>query len=58
MHTKKGERLRKSDELSYSRLRELLFERIVLVGMDPRLFGMHSFRAGGEPSLYIITIMV
>ena len=42
-----GERLRKSGGLSYSRLRELLLERIALVGMDPRLFGMHSLRAGG-----------
>ena len=46
-HTKEGERLRKSGRLSYSRLRELLLERIALLGMDPRLFGMHSLRAGG-----------
>ena len=47
MHIKEGERPRKSGGLSYSRLRELLLERIALVGMDPRLFGKHSLRAGG-----------
>ena len=33
--------------LSYSRLRELLLEMISSLGMDPKLFGMHSLRAGG-----------
>ena len=47
VHTKEGERLRKSGGLSYSRLRERLLERTALVGMDPRLFGMHSLRVGG-----------
>ena len=45
--TKEGERLRKSGGLSYSRLRELLLEKISQLGMDPPLFGMHSLRAGG-----------
>ena len=47
VHTKEGERLHKAGGLSYSKLRELLLERIALLGMDPRLFGMHSLRAGG-----------
>ena len=47
MHTKSGECLRKGGSLSYSRLRELLLERISSLGMDPKLFGMHSLRAGG-----------
>ena len=47
MPTKEGERLRKSGGLSYSRLRELLLEKISQLGMDPQLFGMHSLRAGG-----------
>lgn len=45
--TKDRERLRKSGGLSYSRLRELLLEKISMLGMDPRQFGMHSLRAGG-----------
>ena len=47
MHTKSGECLRKGGGLSYSRLRELLLEKISSLGMDPKLFGMHSLRAGG-----------
>ena len=47
MHTKAGECLRKGGSLSYSRLRELLLEKISSLGMDPKLFGMHSLRAGG-----------
>ena len=38
-HTKEGERL------SYSRLRELLLEKISQMGMDLQLFGMHSLLA-------------
>ena len=47
MHTKSGECLRKGGGLSYSRLRELLLEKISSLGMDPKLFGMHSLWAGG-----------
>ena len=47
MHTMEGERLRKSGGQSYSRLRELLLQRISQLGMDPQLFGMHSLRADG-----------
>ena len=47
MHTKSGECLRKGGSLSYSRLRELLLEKISSLGMDPKLFGMHSLQAGG-----------
>ena len=32
--------------LSYSRLRELLLQKIFQLGMEPQLFGMHSRRAG------------
>ena len=46
-HTKEGERLHKSGGLSYSRLKELLLEKISQLGMDPGQFGMHSLRAGG-----------
>ena len=45
--TKNGERLRGGGGLSYSRLRELLLAKLEQLGMDPKLFGMHSLRAGG-----------
>ena len=52
MHTKSGEWksgecLWKGGSLSYSRLRELLLEKISSLGMDPKLFGMHSLWPGG-----------
>eukprot|EP00731_Ephydatia_muelleri_P033190 Em0026g10a len=45
--TKHGQRLRTSGGISYTRLRELLLEKIEQLGMDPKAFGMHSLRAGG-----------
>ena len=46
--TKEGERLRKAGGLSYyTRLRELLLSKISQLGFDPKLFGLHSLRAGG-----------
>ena len=47
VHTKTGERLRKSGGLSYSRVRELMLQRLSSLGFDAAAFGMHSFRAGG-----------
>ena len=44
---KEGERLRANGGLSYSRLREILLAKIAQMGWDPKLFGMHSLRAGG-----------
>ena len=44
---KDGERLWANGGLSYSRLRELLLAKITQMGWDPKLFGMHSLRAGG-----------
>ena len=45
--TKHEQRLRTSGGISYTRLRELLLEKIEQLGMDPKAFGMHSLRAGG-----------
>ena len=47
VHTREGEKLRKSGGLSYTRLRELLLAKIRQLGWDLDLFGMHSLRAGG-----------
>lgn len=46
-HTKKGERLRASGGLSYTRMRELFLEKLKELGFDPSQFGLHSLRAGG-----------
>ena len=47
VHTKTGERLRRSGHLSYTRVRELMKEKLSSIGLDAAKFGMHSFRAGG-----------
>lgn len=44
---KKGERLRSSGTLSYTRLRELFKAKLTELGFDANLFGLHSLRAGG-----------
>ena len=38
---------RRHSSLSYSRLREMLLEKISSLGVDPKSFGMHSVWAGG-----------
>ena len=47
VQTKEGEWLRNADGLSYSRLRELLLDKMGKLGFDPTLFGMHSLCVGG-----------
>ncbi|XP_053403301.1 integrase/recombinase xerD homolog [Mercenaria mercenaria] len=40
--------LRKANKpLSYSRVRELFIEKLNQLGLDHKLFGLHSFRSGG-----------
>ncbi|KAK3108077.1 hypothetical protein FSP39_000719 [Pinctada imbricata] len=39
--------LRKVGKLSYTRVRELLLEKLVFLGLDPTVFGLHSLRSGG-----------
>ena len=48
IQTKKGEQLKKSGYISYTRPRELTLQRLArLLLYDPKKFAMHSFRAGG-----------
>ena len=47
VRTKNGVKLRKQGGLSYSRMRELLLEKLEAVGLDPKLFSLHSLRSGG-----------
>ena len=42
--------LRKSGKLSYTRVRELILEKLKLLGLDVSKFGVHSLRLGGATS--------
>ena len=45
--SKGKEKLRPTGGLSYTRLRELVLKKIKELGYDEKMFGLHSFRAGG-----------
>lgn len=45
--TSKGEQLRPSGGLSYTRMRELFLAKLDQLGYDRKQFGLHSLRAGG-----------
>ena len=45
--TKNGVKLRKQGGLSYTRMRELLLEKLEKIGLNPKQYGLHSLRAGG-----------
>ena len=47
VHTKKGERLRPTGSLSYTRMRELFLAKWKELGFDTTQLGLHSLRAGG-----------
>ncbi len=47
VNTKRGERLRASGSLSYTRMRELFLKKLSELGFDPKQFVLHSLRAGG-----------
>ncbi|XP_033755155.1 uncharacterized protein LOC117338074 [Pecten maximus] len=40
-------RLRNSGPLSYTRAREILLEKLEIIGLDSKRFGLHSLRSGG-----------
>ena len=45
--TKAGAKLRATGGLSYTRVRELVLEKLSKIGLDASKFGLHSLRAGG-----------
>ncbi|MCG8626070.1 MAG: hypothetical protein MJE68_29245 [Proteobacteria bacterium] len=45
--TKHGYRLHPSGGLSYTRVWELVLEKLEELGLDPKQFGLHSLRSGG-----------
>ena len=48
--TKRGERLKLSGSLSYTRMRELFLQKLQQLGYDSKQFSLHSLRAGGATS--------
>ena len=49
--TKTTSKLRKSGGLSYTRAREVMLEMLEAIGLDKRLFGLHSLYVQAEPQL-------
>ena len=47
IRTKNGVKLRTKGGLSYTRMRELLLEKLEAIGLNPKLYGLHSLHAGG-----------
>ena len=47
MHTRSGEQLRKKGGISYTRVREIVLEKLSEFGLDRKQFGLHSLRSGG-----------
>ena len=47
VNTKSGQKLRKSGSLRYTRMRELVLEKLTDLGLDTKRFGLHSLRSGG-----------
>ena len=45
--TKQGYSLRPSGGISYTRVRELVLEKLEEIGLDRKSFGLHSLRSGG-----------
>ena len=45
--SKNGVKLRLQGGLSYTRMRDLLLEKLSAVGLDAKKCGLHSLRAGG-----------
>ena len=47
VRTKLGEQLRRKGGISYTRVRELVLQKLAALGLDPKQFGLHSLRSGG-----------
>lgn len=45
--TKSGQKLRDSGSISYTRVRELVLEKLAAINLDTKRFGLHSLRSGG-----------
>ena len=47
VNTKNGQKLRESVAVSYTRMRELVLEKLSAIDLDPKRFGLHSLCSGG-----------
>ena len=45
--SKRGEKLRESEKISYSGMRSLFWKKLVQLGLPVHEFGLRSLRAGG-----------
>ena len=50
-----GYKLRAGGRVSYTRLHELFLEKLTEVGLDTKLFGLHSLGSGGGSTAAIMT---
>ena len=56
--TKQGYHLRPSGGISYSRVRELLLDKLKEVGLNPKEFGLHSLRSGSATAAANAVVLV
>ena len=54
VHTKSGEQLRKRGGISYTHVREIVLEKLSELGLDWKLFGLHSSRSGGASARHML----
>ena len=47
VNSKSGQKLRKAGSVSYTRMRELVLEKLAALGLDTKQFGLRSLRSGG-----------
>ena len=52
--TKAGQKLRESGAVSYTKMRELVLEKLTALGINAKQFGLHSLRSGGPLQLLML----
>ena len=46
VHANLGEQHRKKGGISYTRVKELVLQKLAALGLDPKQFALHSLRSG------------
>ena len=47
VNKKNSQKLRESNAISYTRVRDIILEKLSAIGLDPERFGLHSLCSGG-----------
>ena len=47
MNKKNSQKLRESNAISYTRVRDIILEKLSAIGLDPKRFDLHSLCSGG-----------